>query len=64
IARLAKEHAGLENEIARAEARLNNPSFTGKAPAALVEQEHAKLDTNRAMLSSLEKRIAELKADA
>ena len=64
IARLAKEHAGLENEIARAEARLNNPGFTGKAPASLVEQEHAKLDTNRAMLSALEKRIAELKADA
>ena len=61
IARLTKEHANLANEIERATARLNNPGFTGKAPAALVEQEKQKLATNQTMLASLESRIAELK---
>ena len=62
IARLEKEHANLEGEIGRAQARLNNPGFTGKAPATLVEQEQQKLATNQAMLVSLTQRIAELKA--
>ena len=64
IARLEKEHATLAAEIERAEARLNNPGFVGKAPAALVEQERAKLLTNQGMLASLSQRVAELKADA
>jgi len=64
IARLEKERVSLENEIARADARLNNPGFTGKAPAALVEQEQQKLASNQGMLKSLEQRIAELKANA
>ena len=64
IARLEKERTNLANEIERAQARLTNPGFTGKAPAALVEQEQQKLTTNKAMLASLEQRIAELKADA
>ena len=63
IARLEKDRASLAAEIDRADARLNNPGFTGKAPAALVEQEREKLVTNRTMLHSLEQRIAELKAD-
>ncbi|MDD3213459.1 MAG: valine--tRNA ligase, partial [Eubacteriales bacterium] len=61
IARLAKECEKLESEIARAEARLSNPGFTGKAPAALVEQEREKLETNKGMLQSLAQRVAELK---
>ena len=64
IARLEKERALLENEIARAQARLTNPGFTGKAPAALVAQEQEKLATNQTMLASLAQRIAELKAGA
>ncbi|MEA4997824.1 MAG: valine--tRNA ligase [Candidatus Limiplasma sp.] len=64
IARLDKERAALEGEIGRAEARLNNPGFTGKAPAALVQQEQEKLATNKAMLQSLAQRIQELKANA
>ena len=42
------------------EGKLNNPGFTGKAPAALVESERAKLEKNRQMLETLKKRIAEL----
>ncbi len=62
IARLEKERATLAAEVERAEARLNNPGFTGKAPAALVAQEQEKLKTNQGMLLSLAQRIAELEA--
>ena len=58
--RLDKEQKNLENEIARSEGKLNNPGFTSKAPAALVESERAKLEKNRQMLETLKKRIAEL----
>ena len=61
IARLAKELSNLQGEIARAEGKLNNPGFLGKAPAALVAQEREKLSTNQTMLASLQKRIDELK---
>lgn len=63
IERLTKELGKLESEISRASARLSNPGFTGKAPAALVEQEKEKLATNQGMLDSLQKRIEELKTN-
>ena len=62
IARLEKEQKALEGEIARAEGKLSNPGFTGKAPAALVEQERQKLAANREKLEALRQRIAELQA--
>ena len=61
IARLNKELDGLNKEIARAEGKLNNQGFVSKAPAALVQQEKEKLDTNRQKAAALESRIAELK---
>jgi valyl-tRNA synthetase len=60
IARLEKEKKNLENEIARANGKLNNPGFLGKAPAHLVEQEKEKLKVNETMLANLEERIKEL----
>jgi len=45
----------------RAEGKLNNQGFVSKAPAQLIENEKAKLETARGMLASLESRIAELK---
>ena len=33
----------MQRDIERGEAKLNNPGFTGKAPAQLVEQEREKL---------------------
>ena len=57
-------NAALAAEIERAEARLQNPGFTGKAPAALVEQEREKLATNRTMLAALAQRLESLRADA
>lgn len=59
-ARLEKERKNLEGEIARSEGKLNNPGFTGKAPAALVDAERAKLEKNRQMLETLLKRIEEM----
>ena len=62
LARLGKEEANLVKEIARAEGKLNNPGFVGKAPAALVAQEKEKLSANQAKLEALRQRIGELKA--
>ncbi|MBQ2952547.1 MAG: valine--tRNA ligase [Clostridia bacterium] len=62
LARLAKEEENLAKEIARAEGKLGNPGFVAKAPAALVEQEKAKLALNQQKLEQVRTRIAELKA--
>ena len=62
IARLQKESDNLTKEIARAEGKLNNAGFVSKAPAALVEQEKAKLALNQQKLEQVNARIAELKA--
>ena len=61
LARLAKEQENLTKEIARAEGKLNNQGFVAKAPAALVEQEKAKLALNQQKLEQVTARIAELK---
>ena len=61
IARLEKDRKNVEGEIARAQGKLNNPGFVNKAPAALVEQERAKLEVNQGMLASLRERIQSLR---
>ncbi len=60
IARLNKELDNLTKEIARAEGKLNNQGFISKAPAALVEQEKAKLAANQLKAEAVKKRIEEL----
>ncbi|GAB4040201.1 MAG: valine--tRNA ligase [Rubrivivax sp.] len=42
-ARLDKEIARLETEVTKAEAKLANPSFVQRAPAAVVEQERRRI---------------------
>ena len=61
IARLSKEAEAVEKDIARAEGKLSNPGFTGKAPAELVEREREKLALNREKLLSLRKRIEDMR---
>ncbi len=60
LERIAKELATLEADLAKSRAKLLNPQFTDKAPAAIVEKErayaasmeekHAKLTARRGML--------------
>ena len=63
IARLEKEKANLENEIKRAQAKLNNQGFVTKAPAELVEKEKQKIEVNQGMLDNLAQRIRDLQED-
>jgi valyl-tRNA synthetase len=59
--RLGKEIARLENEINKANAKLNNESFVARAPAAVVEQEKARVADFSANLDKLVSQLAKLK---
>ena len=58
--RLEKEKATALSELDRANKKLSNPSFTDKAPAALVEAEKAKIEKYTEMLKSVEEMLAKL----
>jgi len=59
--RLGKEIARLESEINKANAKLNNESFVARAPAAVVEQEKARVADFSASLDKLLSQLAKLK---
>ncbi|MDX1916165.1 MAG: valine--tRNA ligase [Methylophilus sp.] len=59
--RLGKEVARLQSEIAKANGKLNNESFVARAPAAVVEQEKARVAEFSASLEKLEAQLAKLK---
>jgi valyl-tRNA synthetase len=61
IERLKKEQKKLEGEIKRCNGMLNNPNFVGKAPAAKIEEERAKLEKYTGMLATVEERLTQLK---
>ncbi|MDI1308196.1 MAG: valine--tRNA ligase [Methylotenera sp.] len=58
--RLGKEIARLEGEIAKANGKLNNESFVARAPAAVVEQEKARVAEFGANLEKLQSQFAKL----
>jgi len=59
--RLGKEIARLENEINKANGKLNNESFVARAPAAVVEQEKARVAEFSASVDKLKNQFAKLK---
>jgi valyl-tRNA synthetase len=63
-ARLAREVARLEGEIGKAEAKLGNAGFVARAPAAVVEQERARLADFRQALDRLRHQRTRLAASA
>ena len=58
--RLGKEIARLEGEIAKANGKLNNESFVARAPAAVVEQEKARVAEFGANLEKLQSQLGKL----
>jgi len=59
-ARLAKEIARLDGEITKAHAKLGNESFVARAPAAVVEQERARLADFTQTVARLKDQLARL----
>src|SRR5260221_909189 len=60
-ARLQKEISRVEGEIAKARAKLSNPNFVERAPAAVVAQEKERLATFLATLKQLKDQFDKLK---
>jgi valyl-tRNA synthetase len=58
--RLGKEIARLSGEIAKANGKLTNESFVARAPAAVVEQEKARVVEFTASLDKLNAQLAKL----
>ena len=56
-ARILKDKAAAEKEIARTKGKLANEGFLAKAPQAVVEKEKAKLAEMEEKLVSLEERL-------
>lgn len=61
LKRLQNEKEKLSSEIKRAEGKLNNPGFVGKAPEKLINEEREKLAKYKAMLDKTLEQIKTLK---
>jgi valyl-tRNA synthetase len=61
-ARLAKEAARIEGELAKANGKLSNEAFVAKAPAAVIEQERARIAHFGATLERLQDQLRRLGA--
>ena len=53
LKRLDKEIGRLSEDVARTEAKLNNPAFVDKAPAAVVQKERDKLTEHATAIENL-----------
>ncbi|MEG2014854.1 MAG: valine--tRNA ligase, partial [Clostridia bacterium] len=60
IERINKELTSAQEEIIRAESKLNNKGFVAKAPAKLIEEEKAKLLKWKELETKLSNRLMEL----
>jgi valyl-tRNA synthetase len=61
-ARLNKEIEKMQKGLSGLEGRLNNPSFTDKAPANVVEQVKKQADEQKSALAQLEQQLIKIKA--
>ena len=61
--RLGREQTSLTEEIERAERKLANTEFVGKAPAAVVEKERERLSAHRDRLARLQERRSRLEQE-
>ncbi|HYF43009.1 MAG TPA: class I tRNA ligase family protein, partial [Ramlibacter sp.] len=59
-ARLGKEAARLEGELAKANGKLSNQAFVAKAPPAVIEQERKRIAEFTATLEKLRQQLARL----
>jgi valyl-tRNA synthetase len=59
--RLGKEVARLENEIAKAHAKLSNEAFVAKAPPAVIEESRKRVATFTDTLEKMRDQLARLK---
>lgn len=62
IARLTKESARLEQDIAKTEGKLANAAFVDKAPAEVVEKERNRVVENKIALERLREQIEKMNA--
>ena len=60
LARLNKEKASCEKDIAMVQGKLNNEKFVSKAPANIVEQEKEKLRKSEERMAKILESIAAL----
>jgi len=60
-ARLDKRIGKLRQDLGKTEAKLGNPSFVANAPAAVVEQERARVAEFRRELDGLEAQLARVR---
>ena len=63
-ARLAKEMAKCDADIARVDAKLGNPNFVARAPEDVVEEEKEKRDEAQARKSKIAEALERLKGAA
>ena len=61
IKRLEGEKTKLEAEVLRGEKMLSNPGFVNKAPESKVNEEKAKLENYKQMLTAVEERLKSLR---
>jgi valyl-tRNA synthetase len=61
IARLEKEIGRVAGEVAKARAKLDNPGFVERAPAAVVAQERERLASFEATLDQLRGQLEKLR---
>ena len=60
--RIGGEIDNIDRQVSRIEGMLNNPGFTGKAPAEVIERERAKLAELQAKRAQLAERLDDLQA--